>query len=257
MRIGFIGTGHISAAMVEGFCTSGHAPDRIAVSPRNRDIAGALRRKFPCVVIEVDNQSVLDKSEIVVVALRPETVEDVLSKLAFRPGHTVISVVATLPLAAVLSLVHPATSVSRAVPLPSVAQHRGPIACFPDSDIVRAVWSRLGTPVPVGDEATFHALWSLTALLSPYYTLLQEITRWCEERSVERTVAERYVSALFQALAESAADTPSAIDKLARTAATPGGLNAQAIHILRSEEAFAPFRLALDRVFRRLEKSTG
>ena len=77
MSIGFLGCGTIAAAMIEGLVTAGHdAP--IVVSPRSADIAAGLATRFGTVAIAEDNQAVLDRSSLVVIAVRPQIVASVL-----------------------------------------------------------------------------------------------------------------------------------------------------------------------------------
>jgi pyrroline-5-carboxylate reductase len=70
LRLGFIGTGTITSAVVEGFCTSGH-PCSILVSPRNEQKARSLEARFSQVHRAASNQEVLNRCEVAVLALRP------------------------------------------------------------------------------------------------------------------------------------------------------------------------------------------
>ena len=46
MRLGFIGTGKIASSVITGICNSKISFKKILVSPRNRNIAQKLKRKF-------------------------------------------------------------------------------------------------------------------------------------------------------------------------------------------------------------------
>ena len=65
MRLGFVGTGTIAAAMVEGL--GGGA----VLSPRGAVVAADLSRRFPGVTVADSNQAVLDQSDMVVLAMWP------------------------------------------------------------------------------------------------------------------------------------------------------------------------------------------
>ena len=97
MKLGFVGTGEITSAMVTGLSSCGAAPHSIRLSPRNPAVAADLAHRFPGVSVASSNQKVLDDCETVVIAVRPQVVRNVLSELRFRPEHHVISVVAALP----------------------------------------------------------------------------------------------------------------------------------------------------------------
>jgi pyrroline-5-carboxylate reductase len=122
MKLGFIGTGEITAAMVTGLCSSDAELHCIRLSPRNLEIATHLASSFRGVSVASSNQDVLDSCDTVVIAVRPPIVRSVLSELRFRPDHRVISVVSALSLQKLAELVAPATHITRAVPLPSTAK---------------------------------------------------------------------------------------------------------------------------------------
>ena len=88
---GFVGTGELTAAIVEGI--SGGNPPQVFLSPRNHGIAHDLAGRFPNVRICGSNQEVLDRTAVVVIAVRPHITRDVLADLTFRPDHVVVSAV--------------------------------------------------------------------------------------------------------------------------------------------------------------------
>ena len=56
MKLGFIGTGQIAKATITGICTSKISFKKIVVSPRNRNIAQKLKKRFRKVSIAKNNQ---------------------------------------------------------------------------------------------------------------------------------------------------------------------------------------------------------
>src|SRR5438093_12583988 len=114
MKIGFVGTGEITSAMVTGLSTSDVKLHSIRLSPRNLVTATELAKLFPSVSIASSNQDVLDHCDTVVVAVRPPVARSALAELRFRPDHCVISVVSALSLLNLSELVAPATRLTRA-----------------------------------------------------------------------------------------------------------------------------------------------
>jgi len=105
MKLGFVGTGAMTSAIVGGLRSGAVERHCIRLSPRNPGIAADLASRFPAVSIATSNQDVLDGSEIVVLAVRPQIARNVVSKLRFRPDHRVISIVSGLSLRRVSDLV--------------------------------------------------------------------------------------------------------------------------------------------------------
>jgi len=98
MQLGFIGTGEITASIATSLRSFGATADGIQVSPRNPAIANELANRFKGTCIASCNQQVLDRSDTIVIAVRPPAARAVLSEMRFRPDHQVISLVSALSL---------------------------------------------------------------------------------------------------------------------------------------------------------------
>jgi pyrroline-5-carboxylate reductase len=251
--IGFIGTGNIASALVEGFATGDAAPV-ILISPRNRDKSAALAARFECVTVADDNQAVVDGADTLFLSVRPQAAEAVLSALRFRPEQRIVSLVATWSLADLASLLYPACEVVRAVPLPPAARRLGAVPYCPARPFAQALLAQIGKPLPLETEHHLDALWTVTALIAPFYALMETVGDWAAERGVAPLTAADYTAAMFHALSvlslEGGADR---FARLAEEAATPGGLNEQAVGLLRQSGAYDRFRKALDAVAKRFE----
>jgi len=251
--IGFIGTGRIAGAVIEGLLRDAAVPaPAIVVSPRNAARAAAVAAAFPAVSVAPDNQTVLDRSRIVFLCVRPQAAEAVLDPLAFRPDHTVISLI-PLPCAVIGPRVAPAGTLVRALPLPTCARGLGTVPYWPAEDAVRELLSPLGPPLPVSSEHELAVLWAATALIAPFYTLMDTAAGWAAENGVAPGTATGYVAAMFHALA--AAGLEGADDRfrlLAAEGATPGGLNEQALGMIAAGGAYRQVRDALDAILKRI-----
>jgi pyrroline-5-carboxylate reductase len=250
MTIGFIGIGNIAAALVEGFSTV--TGEELFLSPRNEARSKALAARYPGVTRLESNQAVLDRSEIVIISVRPPVAAEVLGALRFRPDHIVVSLVALLNYADLASLVRPAVAVSRAIPMPAVARHNCPIALYRPAPAVEQLFGRVGSPLVVADETQLHALWTLTGMITPFYDLLAGLGGWAIAHGVEPPVANAYTAHLFQSLAALAQLDPGAgFPVLAQHAATPGGLNEQAGREIREAGAHQAWIDAADNLLPR------
>jgi pyrroline-5-carboxylate reductase len=252
-KLGFIGTGNITAALVEGFCTLPGCVYDITVSPRNAAKAQFLAARFAPVQVAGDNQAVVDTSEIVFLALRPQIAESVLRELRFQEDQTIVSLIGATAVARVRDMVGPARTVFRAVPLPSAAQHVGPIILYPENQTLGGFLGQVGTLYAVGEEKHLSILAAVTALISPFFTLLEETAHWTRDAGLDGPTAHSYTAAIFHALANQALNMPgTSFSELATEAATPGGLNEQALGVIRKQGGYAPFLAALDAIAVRL-----
>ena len=105
MKLGFIGTGKITLSVVTGICTSKISFQKILVSPRNRNIAQKLKKRFRKVSIGKTNQEIVDKCNWVFLAVTPKIGEKILPKLNFRANQKIISFISTINLAQLKKIV--------------------------------------------------------------------------------------------------------------------------------------------------------
>lgn len=258
VKLGFIGTGKISKAVVEGLCCSGMEGLSIGLSPRNEQTSQTLARTYANVERCTSNQQVLDQSEMICLAVRPDCARKVLNGLAFREDHTVVSFVPFLVKADLEQDVAPARQICRAIPLPTVAQHRCPIPLLNANDMVTTLFDAIGQPLRVEDEHQLHILWTLTGLISPFYDLLRQWSAWSTGHGVDQDLANAFIADMVEALSScSRQHSPIRFDRLSEHAATPGGMNEQAAREIMAAGSHKAYQETLERLWRRFPKTGG
>ena len=257
MTLGFLGTGAITSAMVTGLSSGGDAPHSILLSPRNAATAAELAARFPGVRVAPSNQAVVDGSETVVTAVRPQIAADVLAELRFRPEQHVVSLVSGYSLKKVVGLVAPASHVARAVPLPAAARRRSPTAIYPPDPVTEELFAALGAAFAVETEAEYDALCTATATMAAYFAFTGTAASWLANNGIEAAQARDYIARIFGGLSEAAMEAPDlSFDTLAADHATRGGINEMVVNHLRSHGVFDTFSEVLDAVMRRVSASS-
>jgi pyrroline-5-carboxylate reductase len=252
-RLGFVGSGAITSAIVTGLCSEGGAPYEICVSPRNAEVAAELASRYEQVRVAASNQAVLDESEIVVLAVRPQIAEAVLADLRFRPDHHVISLVAGYPVQRMTPLVTPAAVVSRAVPLPMSARRRCPTAVYPRDPVAMELFNLLGQAFAVETDDVLAAFSTATSTMAAYFAYADCIAGWMTNNGVAPQQARDYVAQIFAGMAMTAVEGPDrTFPALSEDHATRGGLNEQVLRDLRSHHVCESITEALDSVMRRV-----
>jgi pyrroline-5-carboxylate reductase len=254
MKLGFVGTGTITAAIVDGLAAAG-TDLSIALSPRNAETAAALAARHSNAQVARSNQAVLDESDVVMLAVRPQIVDDVLRQLRFRPDHRVVSLVAAVSLDRLHRAVAPASHIARAVPLPSVARRQGPTALYPAMDIAKALFDTLGTAVPLESEAALDIFSAATAVMSSYFAFAGTVSGWMERHGVAPEAADTFVRQMLRGLATAAPDRSFAA--LAQEHQTRGGLNEQVVRAVAPGGTIDPLDAALESVLARIKAAAG
>lgn len=248
MRLGFLGTGEITAAMVRGLKGQGHD---VLVSPRNATVAASLASEVPGVSI-APNEAVVAQSDVVFLCLLARVARDVLPALPFRADHAVISVMVDAPLSDLRALCAPATDIAITIPLPPIAVGGCPLPVYPASPSLDALFGARNLILPQPSEAALNAHLGASALCSPILDQLLAATQWLAAHTGNAARAEAYIAAMIRAYLPERAqegDLATALKKLS----TEGGLNATLRAVMapakrdltRGLDAFRP-RLGLD-----------
>jgi pyrroline-5-carboxylate reductase len=122
-RIAIIGGGNLGAAIAEGLVKSKFiAPHQITVTRRNTDV---IEHLVPTGIhVTSDNVAAIKNSEVIIVALKPYNVKEVLGELkdSFSAGkHIVISVVTGIFLDELTRIIDHGVPIFRAMPNTAIA----------------------------------------------------------------------------------------------------------------------------------------
>ena len=131
MKLGFIGTGEITKAVVIGILGSKLRVKKIYLSERNKKVSSFLRKKNKKIQIEKNNQVLIDKSDWVFLAVTPKVGNQIIGKLNFKKKQVIVSFISTIQLPRLKKLTKNNKDIVRAIPLPPISLRKGPIPIFP------------------------------------------------------------------------------------------------------------------------------
>lgn len=251
LRVGFIGTGTIAAAMVQGIRASTLRSWPIILSPRNAQVAGDLAKTFPDVTVATCNQGVVDGSDLVILAIRPQVAEEVVSSLVLRPEQKVISLIAGLDHRQIAEWTG-AGSVCRAIPLPFIAARRDATPVYPPDPDAVSFFGAIGQVLPVSNLRDFNTFAALSALMSSFFGIAEIASDWAAEQGMHSDQAKRYIGQLFGNLGDTLRNDPLAVEELRTGHSTRGGLNEQLFADFRANGGGAVLASGLDAVLRRV-----
>jgi pyrroline-5-carboxylate reductase len=86
--------GEIGRAVVMGLCDGVGKPPEVFLSPRGARTAAELSTRYEGVRVCAGNQEVVDRSEVVIIAVRPLDRHEALAGLRVDAGKTVVNVMA-------------------------------------------------------------------------------------------------------------------------------------------------------------------
>ena len=255
MRLGFIGTGKIASSVITGICNSKISFKKILVSPRNRNIAQKLKRKFRKVSIAKNNQEIVNACNWVFLAVTPKVGKKIIPNLKFRSNQIVISFIATINLAQLKKAIGKKVKIIRAIPLPPISIRKGPVPICPPDKQVKSFFNKLGTTVEIKNEKSSKNFWVTSGMMAPFYELLKVLSDWLVKRGIKRNEAQKYITSLFVALSEdSVMNSKRDLKYLVKDSQTPKGLNEQALNQLRKAGFYRSLEKSLNSILKRLNK---
>ena len=228
----FLGGGRITGALCAGLRLAGDHRE-ILVYDRNAEKVRALRKESR-VAIARDLKSAVAQAGMLIVAVRPGSVAEMLGEVAkcgAQPPRLCVSLAAGIPLRNLRSWLQGPVRWVRAMPSPVGRIGRGltPVSfdrgvARTDRDRVRELFARVG-PVVDLPESQMDAI---TATLSPThgYHALASLARAAEHAGLNRKAA---LMAAAHALSDGILylrESGLSLDELLHEAATPGGIAA-------------------------------
>lgn len=273
-RIGFIGAGSMAEALVRGMLVGGvAAADRVMVTNRsNRERLASLAWSLG-VEVTPDKARLCSLCDVLVLAVKPKDVAEALAETApyLRPGQTLISVAAGVPLAFLEAYVPRGVGVIRAMPNTSCLVQESATAFSTGRDVTpagdraaREIFSSVGRVLPVREE-DLDAVTGLSGSGPAYvYLMIEALAEAGTASGLPRGLSlDLAVQTVFGA-AKMVRDTGEDPGRLRSRVMSPGGTTVAALEVLdrmgfsralgdavrraaeRSRELGGPFRLAQD-----------
>ncbi len=250
MRLGFIGTGVITAHIVRGLKGSELADWQVILSPRNEAIAAELAG-LPGVSVAADNQAVIDGADAVVLAVRPQVAAEVIRPLRFDPARPVISLIAATSLED-LGAWTGAREICRAIPLPSVEARTCVTPVFPANPLAMQVFDALGQALAVQDLSAFDAYATGSAVMATWFGMAETAAGWMVDNGIPPADAETYMRGLFADLGVTVRDKTRSLETLRHDHATKGGLNEQIWRVFGEKDGPQALQAGMSSVMARI-----
>jgi pyrroline-5-carboxylate reductase len=261
--IAFIGGGNMASCIIGGMVSNGFVPEQIMVGTPAESARQQLSETFG-VTTMADNQAAVSNAAIVVLAVKPkimrEVVEDLAPALAHKP--IIISVAAGIPVSALNSWLGAQMPVVRAMPnTPSMVQS-GATGLFSQSRLAKEqralvdkIFQAIGYSCWVDQEALIDAVIAVSGSGPAYFFLvLEAMQKVAQELGLPQTTAQQL--SLHTALGASRMAIESGISaaELRDQVTSPGGTTQAAITSFQQHGLENIFRSAMTSAVERAEE---
>ena len=253
MRLGFIGTGQISKAVILGILKSKIKFNKILISKRNSKTSKFLSNQSKKISVLDDNQKILNSCDWVFLAVTPAVGNQILKKLNFKKAFG-YQFYFNNKNERFKKIVKVKAQIVRAIPLPPISLKKGPVPIFPPNKKVKNFFNNLGNVVEISNENLSLNFWATSSMMAPFYEMLNNLSSWLINKGVKKESAQKYIASLFVALSEDAFVKSKDFKKLVKDSQTPKGLNEQSIKQLKKLGFYNSLRKTTESILKRLKK---
>ena len=264
--VGFIGAGNMADALVRGLLGRGVVtPDRCIVTNRSNDVRLARFAREWAVATTRDKSGLLRAADVVVLAVKPADVPDVLREIGsdVEARHLVVSVAAGVPLETLEAALDTAAVVrvmpntSTAVGASATAICAGRRAGEAHLGVVRALFEAVGRVVVV-PERFFDAVTAVSGSGPAYvYLLAEAMVEAAEREGLRRDVALELVSQTVLGAGKMLVETGDDPAALRARVTSPGGTTMAGVEELVEGGFLATVARAVARATRRAGELRG
>ena len=258
-KVVFIGAGNMTEAIVSGMVAADFcAPEKIVLTDIRLNRLGDLEDEYG-VSTSADN-SVVENAEIVVLAVKPQVMADVLKEIApvLREETLLISIAAGISCAKIEAELEGERRVVRVMPnTPALigqgaaAIAAGAYADEADLEVAETILQCVGLTVRV-DEKELDAVTALSGSGPAYvFYLLEAMLDAAEEMGLEKETARVLALQTVEGAARLMKDSGESASALRERVTSKGGTTEAAIHTLNDENVKGAVQKALKAAYDR------
>ena len=242
--IGFIGGGNMARSLIGGLIRAGYPADALSVADPNESIRSALATDFG-IQTTSDNQQIADQCDVVVLAVKPQVLKDVVTMLhtGQRQDQLFLTVAAGIRTASLSNWLGRDTPIVRAMPNTPALVQSGATGLFANSrvseaqrDLAESIMRAAGLVQWVEDENQMDAVTALSGSGPAYLFLVMEVM---EKAAQNLGLPAETARLLTLQTAFGAAKLALEIEEdpavLRENVTSPGGTTERAIQVLQQE----------------------
>ena len=267
LKITFIGAGNMASSLAGGIIAKGMDPVNITMTDINEGQLQAARSQLQ-VNTTRDNVSACQKAEVVVLAVKPQVMEAVLTPLKAilqQRQALVISIAAGITLGQLQRWLGEDMAIVRCMPNTPALVEAGATGLFANTNVdasqrqqARAIMSAVGLAIWVDNEDQIDAVTAVSGSGPAYFFLVMEaMVEAGKVLGLSEQVARQLTLQTALGSAQMAITSDVDAAELRRRVTSPGGTTEAAINILENQGLRPIFMQALQGAYDRSKELAG
>ena len=239
LTLGFIGAGNMASSLIAGLCADGYAAEKICASDLDAEKLDALSSRYG-ITTSANNQAVVEKSQILVLAVKPQALRDVAIGIAStvqRCKPLIISIAAGVTEADIDRWLGGGNDIVRCMPNTPALVKTGATALHGNDNIsaeqrsrAEAIMRAVGLAVWVERETLLDTVTAVSGSGPAYFFLLMEAMEEAAVRlGLEPVTARLLTQQTALGAARLAMESEESPAELRRKVTSPGGTTEAAI----------------------------
>jgi len=237
-KLGFIGAGNMAGAIINGLLSSGFKASDLVVCDLNESQLATFAEKG-CTVTTKANL-VIESSDAVVLAVKPQVLKDVVSPLAdtiqkYQP--LILSVVAAIPESSINSWIGGNVAIIRTMPNTPALVQAGATGLFANKltndehkNFAQTVFAGIGSYIWVDSEDLLHSVTAAAGSAPAYFFRFAEaMNKTAVEQGLSEAQARTLIGQTMLGAAKMVMETDQSISQMRINVCSPNGTTERAI----------------------------
>ncbi|PLR30698.1 NAD(P)-binding domain-containing protein [Chimaeribacter arupi] len=252
--IGIIGIGALASNVIKGLLKNDNAVT-LYLSPRGEQLSQSLAAHPQCTRL-ASNQEVIDRADIIILAVRPENLRDIVRDTTFPKNKKVISLLAGIALPTLKMLLN-CDTVYRVMLTNAAEINHAMISLFPADSTIEKMMAPLGNTLVFDNENDFELSTVGVCMNGWFYFLLQAMQAWLTERGMSSEQAKALMIHCLKDISAYADHSALSFGQIGEAIATPGTHTDAGLHMLNRYNAHSAWDAACEVVYNRLVNATA
>lgn len=252
-RIAFIGAGNMAISIIGGLLAEGYPSQHILATVRSEASLARLR-DLGDIIASTDNDAAINAAEVVVLAVKPQMMKELVQKYASAlKGKLIISVAAAVTAASLASWIGAEVPIVRTMPNTPSLLRAGATGLFANAScnaeqraVAEQILSAVGVTSWCENEEQLHAVTALSGCGPAYvYLFTQCLIESAQAQGLDQETARALALQTVLGAARMASETGVDVVELRRRVTSPNGVTERAIQSFEADDLAAIVNKAL------------